>query len=321
MPPRGIHMWDNVIERFLPYLPVSMLEKQTRYVTFCIDPHPIIAEINKNLREAPFARRKPFLSTWMGLYDRRISLARNSVFYKYPRLLRNATESSGEITIQAAQKSLIQIFEVAVRNDSPHHHHVNYFMGRMGVIKMVDSSISDNIVRGAIECIDSLRTPYWISNEHREPEVLPDTLPLRLLLLPDLLSGGSEAGREEKCKQYADQIASIVDELLGTRYHHRLEFIKKSLSEVPNLLDRIFVALRLGDVSGLVERYEWADVRVYLRIELAEGLIGHVGLKNTQLQLRWRVERLVDSWKRSDDEEVRRIAFRLAHNRKPMELA
>jgi hypothetical protein len=311
VPPRNLQVWNKALWNCLPYLPVSILEEQTQYITFCINPHPAIAEINNTLRGNALVRQKPYLSTWLNLYASGVSVESHDMWDEISELLKDIIPRSGNITEGALHESFLKIFKVAVWNASPHHRHVRYLMDKMW--RMAGKDSCDRVIQAAIDCIDDLRTPNWYRDEDRKPKVLPDTFPLRLSLLPYQFRGSKTSTQEEKCRSFAFEVCRLVEEISESLYHKKLELIKKSLRLLTNVSDRILVALYVGDVTGRLEPYYWTNLPVLLRVELADVLLEDLKLSNVKEELRPRVEALVEGWKKSHDEEARRIGYTWGH--------
>lgn len=139
------------------------------------------------------------------------------------------------------------------------------------------------------------------------PEFLPDTFQYRMWLLryaaqhsPEAESGDHEA----HCKKFADRVAKIADSLAGGIYHKKLQLLQDSLKYLHDK-NPARVACYLGDISKT--RLSWLTKPDLLRVELAAGLLkkksGVKGLMDEDLEKR--VEAMMESWRASENEEVR----------------
>jgi hypothetical protein len=204
--------------------------------------------------------------------------------------------------------------------------------------------IGKSIVSNMIAHVDSIRTSEWQRDPNRKPAVLPDTFPWRLLLLdyPWPSKSADEEEKERKCKVFAQQIAALIEEMSVALYHNYLAQIKHYLSLDPvstpsepwssekrigkytvlyqkrdrmhelSINNRALTALYLGNISGTQEGVPEllkVEVAAYL-LELAELDNDEKGKESVDKKVLERLREMVQGWKESRSEDVRRFGWR-----------
>ena len=157
-----------------------------------------------------------------------------------------------------------------------------------------------------LEKIDSLRTPEWQRDRHRQPAVLPDTFRLRLWLLdyPQLYPSS------DACATFAQQIVSVLREVIdsGLSRHARLDDIRSALSRCwPG--DSVRVACWLGSVDLEDSTKEQENL---LRVELADGMLWESqSSPDKDDEVRLLIKVMLDAWRDCETEDIRMRGIRL----------
>jgi hypothetical protein len=166
------------------------------------------------------------------------------------------------------------------------------------------------IIQHAISLVSALRTPAWQKNPQREQIALPDIFAqrLRLLTYPSLYP----LSQHEGCLDaLASEVRTIIDELASSArpYHNQWELL---ISAIKQIAQRHWMplALRLGKVEREDEAKE-LTLAGLLCIDAADELLTALNekVKGKGLQA---AEEMVNKWKGSGDEEVRRKGVRIA---------
>lgn len=157
-----------------------------------------------------------------------------------------------------------------------------------------------------LEKIDSLRTPEWQRDRHRQPAVLPDTFRLRLWLMDyPQLDRSSDA-----CVTFARQILSVLREVIdsGLWCHARLDEIRTALSRCWSE-NGVRVACWLGNVDVECSTKEQENL---LRVELADGLLWESQLSpDRHEEIGLLIKPMLDAWRGCEVEDIRMRGIRL----------
>ena len=167
------------------------------------------------------------------------------------------------------------------------------------------------ILQRILEKIDSLRTPEWQRDRHRQPAVLPDTFRLRLWLLDyPQLNPSSDA-----CATFAQQIVSVLREVIdsGLSRHARLDDIRSALSRCwPG--HGVRVACWLGSVDLRDSMKEQENL---LRVELADGMLWKSQLSSDKEgEIGLLIEATLEAWRGCEVEDIRMRGIRLGRHLK-----
>ena len=162
-----------------------------------------------------------------------------------------------------------------------------------------------------LEKIDSLRTPEWQRDRHRQPAVLPDTFRLRLWLLdyPQLYRSSNA------CAIFAQQIVSMLQDAIdsGLSHHARLDDIRSALSRCW-LGNSVRVACWLGRVD--LEDSTKGQENL-LRVELAEGMLWKSqSSPDMDDEMRRLIEATLEAWRGCEVEDIRMRGIRLGRHLK-----
>ncbi|CAR23583.1 KLTH0E12496p [Lachancea thermotolerans CBS 6340] len=130
------------------------------------------------------------------------------------------------------------------------------------------------VVEQIISYIESIRTPQWKMDVHRNPTVLPSTLRLNLSLIkfPEASSENKDDGLE-KYKILARELRDFIEvHIIGvdeTPYHKRFEILKLHVLKRVNRGESAKVASFLGKIANPIN----ARLCDYLLIELIDELL------------------------------------------------
>lgn len=315
--PRDYDVLHEVLRRAVPYLPATFLTDLTAHRTFNIAPPPALANLNASLTSSPTPSSKYWLANYaLGL--RASTLPFTPISLLTPDMQNPAHPLlTGAITPKRLQEAYLTLYTVTLHHDDPPLRHIVAqhrllwpFSASSPIPKAWDTYLQP-LVSAATTFVESLRTREWERDPDRRPAVLPDTFPLRMLLLRFAAqhSEGHASGSEEHCAAFAARVAKVLDQIVGGGvYHHRLAELKGCLEYLRGR-DRLRVAVHLGDISRT--RLSWLTVLDRLRVEVAAGLVrGKEGWK-VEDELAERVKALVRSWRASESEEVRRVGVEL----------
>ena len=167
------------------------------------------------------------------------------------------------------------------------------------------------IVQHAVSLAAALRTPTWQKNSQREHTVLPDVFALRLRLLtyPSLYPPSKH---EECLSALASEVREIINELASSArpYHTQWGLLMTAIKQTAQR-HWMPLALRLGKHEGEDEVRELTLAEL-LCIDAADELLMALNekVKGKGLQA---AEDMVNKWKRSEDEEVRRKGVKFAN--------
>ena len=179
------------------------------------------------------------------------------------------------------------------------------------------------ILQYVISLIGTSRTPAWQQNPSRKQTILPETFPLRLSLLPyPTLYPASE--QETSLAAFAEEIRALIEELASSRrpYHKQWKLLVDTVKQCKRE-EWVEVALRVGGVVDGHDNDDHQDNDDYqvkelslaelLCVDAAEELLMAVkreamgkGLQLLGVEVRELVEGMVEGWRGSGDEEVRR---------------
>jgi hypothetical protein len=327
------------------FLPSSLLDKYVAYLLFKLAPPPAINELNMKLRNDPSLRSQRDVQTWLLFYREPAGLFGQTSTFDILTLLDKPTKLSHDIGItpQIIQTHFLKLFTAVLWADAPTYTHLNRFLANLlngtYLVKSWWSAHGKPIIEAMIAYVDSVRTRDWDRNPLRQPAVLPNTFPWRLLLLdfPWPTEYDTDERREAKCKRFADELAATIHGMSGGIYHTKLAQLKSylSLDPVSSTADRsvqkkvghwtifttrrdrvrdrlvrnrICVALHVGDISRT--RLSWITKPDFLRVEVARCLLDLVceedWEKVVDKSLREMVDARIGQWKTCEN-EIRRV--------------
>lgn len=309
--PKGIAVVNAILAKsgLKEYpVPQTLLDKYVTYLLFRIEPPAPVRELNQNLDKSAL-RSHPEVDTWLSLYG-------NDLRQSWSNLLRprqtmfepkETKGSKSHVTPQSYQGAFMKVFKALVSADSPHYTRLTEF------VYLVDATEDCKpIVEKMIAHVSSLRTREWERDPKRSPAVLPDIFPWRLLLFPYPQENGSDG--EPECRAFAQQLATLIDEISGGMHYEKLEKLKQR-TQCASRRGNVLTALFLGDISKT--RLSWLTTSDILRVDVAAYLLlesGKVHVKGHED----RVKALLDSWMENENEEVRRIGYRVSEKFGPL---
>ncbi|KAJ8110309.1 hypothetical protein OPT61_g6818 [Boeremia exigua] len=287
-------------------LPQTLLDKFVAHVNFRISPPEAIRKLNQGFEEDIHLKSLPEVQAWLELYGH-IDLS----IWDEPGLLplRSLTDfvdgenNSGFITTQTYQEAFLEVFRVLVLADSPKYSQLKAFVRPFSYQSVNSPNHWRPILEAMITHVDKLRTREWKRNLNRTPAVLPDVFPWRLLVLDyprDWCSG------ERERKAFAQQLATIVDEISGSVYHEKFELLQAASRRGRHTLP---TALLLGDISKT--RLSWLTAPELLRVDLAASMMEYSKSDRVEPLEEDRLKALLETWVASENEEVRRKGYRV----------
>jgi len=166
------------------------------------------------------------------------------------------------------------------------------------------------IIQHAISLVSALRNPAWQKNLQRQQIVLPDIFALRLHLLtyPSLYPPSQH---EECLDALASEVRAIINDLASSARPYHTQW-KLLISAIKQTAQRhwMLLAIRLGKIVREDEAKELTLAEL-LCIDAADELLTALNdkVKGKGLQA---AEEMMNEWKRSGDEEVRRKVVKFA---------
>jgi hypothetical protein len=304
-------------------VPQTLLDEYVSYMMFNIDPPAQIRALNKLFQDDPAMRSKPEVDTWLALYGNEVKhLLRFKL--RFDTILNFVGLEPGieqpYITPQSFQESFLTLFTAVLwaAATEPDYRHLKAFTNNLTSSLNLSapwwSSYGRPTIEAMIAYVNSIRTRAWERDTNRQPAVLPDTFPWRLLLLAYPLNNedASDKDREHECQVFAQQLTVLLDEISGSLYHTKFAQIKEYTSSQgrnsefrDNLL---LTALHLGDISK--PRLPWLTMPELLRVDLAADMMLEMKRLNDET-LATRVQGLLGSWMASENEDVRRTGYLL----------
>ncbi|KAF1832327.1 hypothetical protein BDW02DRAFT_590517 [Decorospora gaudefroyi] len=255
------------------------------------------------------------------------------------------------MTARVIQEQFLKLFTAVLWNDTPTYVKLTHcvcweILSSYSLSEHWWTPHGKPILEAMISYVNTLRTRDWERDQNRKPSVLPDTFSWRLLLLdyPWPSSNDKATDRERKCLVFANQLSGIVDEISSLPIQHtaldQLFFYlasdnlscnaarptRRHFSRLLNyhnrdalhealINNRILTAVYLGDITK--PRLSWLTGPELLRVDVASDL---VMLVKTYLEenegvvdedVRAALRGLVESWKGSDNEGVRRRGWKI----------
>ncbi|KAM0720015.1 hypothetical protein Q7P37_004150 [Cladosporium fusiforme] len=160
-------------------------------------------------------------------------------------------------------------------------------------------------VQYTLERIESMRTPEWQQDPHRQPSRLPDTFQLRLWLLtyPSLPWEGDLA-RGDPRQAFVEELTDLMGELAESHrpYHARFEQVVRAVKQCyPQ--EWTFLAWQLGKLEDEQLRRQLTTAEL-LQVELSDSLLR--GARGpAQSEEMSGVKAMLAQWRGCLDEDVR----------------
>ncbi|KAF2680539.1 hypothetical protein K458DRAFT_345208 [Lentithecium fluviatile CBS 122367] len=293
------------------HLPLALLEEYVAYLSFNIAPPALMKSLIQKLKDNPSLRDTPDAQVFLTRFCAGPEVVHGA--FHLIHLLNIPAQLQGNITLKNVQEQYLKLYTVMLWHDSNTFSNLQYItqplwnFSRSSKVPNTWAEHYKPIVEAIILYVEGIRTREWQKDPDRRPKVLPDTFPFRMWILQHTAQHSPEldAGdREAHCKNFAARVSKINDSATGGVYHRKFQQLKDALQYVRGN-DRLRVACYLGDISKT--KLSWLTVGELLRVELAAGLLGDTGRKDEDLEKR--VERMRESWRKSESEEVRRLGF------------
>ncbi|KAH6644254.1 hypothetical protein C7974DRAFT_349019 [Boeremia exigua] len=298
-------------------VPKTVLDKYVAYLSFRINPPEPIRALNQAFKSTPALRSISEVGKWLDLYgpDFKQPLANMLPFSTISRFDRDRTgDKSSSVTAQAYQAAFLAIFRQLLLTDGPLYGQLGPFVSSIYRDRSCEETWWNEYGKAALELmianVNSIRTREWERDPNRIPSVLPDVFLWRLALLDLSIDGRPDfvldEDRERKCKAYAQQLAALLDEISGSVYHEKLQQIKERVQVRQNAL---LSAIYLGDISKT--RLSWLTTPELLRVDLAAYMMMRWRRDSSVGPLNDRLKALLDTWIASENEEVRRLGYKV----------
>jgi hypothetical protein len=314
--PRSPDVWKTLLQDNFSHTPLSILEEYANHVLFCMKIPPVLAELNKTFHSKTELRSKQTVTTWLSLYPSGPSVNDTGNPFALASLLGKKSalsEQDGAITTKHIQTFFLSIFTAALWTDTPNYHHLNMLAKHIrpaGIVNFNKHWLEHKkpLVEAIVLYVDSLRTRDWERDINRQPAILPDSFQWRLWLLKYPGIEGLEDDQDSRCRAFAEQVSSLIDQVSGGLYHRKYTTIKEHLNRWVLGDDRLLVGVYLGDISNT--RLSWLSLPDLLRVEAAWELMK--GTRSKDREVRDRVQQVMLSWRLAENEEVRRMGFSLS---------
>jgi len=326
------------------HLPRTILEDLVTYIEFNIRLPEPIAALDDRLRSDSAIQKRPEVHTWFELFGSGAGALATFATFDILSLFDRRAELEKDVGITASviQEQFLKIFKAAVWADAPLHQHLNQMLLRHLLRGTYLSrpwwpTYGKSIVSEMIAYVDSIRIGPWLTDPNRKPALLPDTFPWQLLML-DLPFPTKDSSGKEYCKDFADQLSTLIEDISETAYHENLQQVKEFLEFAPPdsnkresvkrlgqttiytrkrnerhdqyVRNRLVVAMQLGSLDE-----EGSTLEQILKVEVARYLIAsaYPDWKDAvDKALQGRVRGCVEEWKQSGCEEIRRMAYALS---------
>lgn len=311
--PKGTQILETVLSRRIDgsnYVPRQVLDQLLDYVVFQINPPACIRILNQRLEDDHSLKSLPEVETWLKLYGPdQSSSTRVLPYYNIPSFNKGRTEEQvTHVTRRSYREAFLKVFRELLWVDGPNYARLSARVSTI-YVNMIEYDDDDgrSTIAHLIAYVENLRTKGWEQNPNRTPAVLPDTFLWRLKLLayPEHTTSDSDEAREKSSKDLAQQLAALLDELSGSVYHTKLQQIKDQLKRKQSA---VLTAIHLGDI--LKTRLSWLTTPELLKVDLAAEMM--LQSKGRDIgPLGDRVRALLDTWSSSENEDVRRLGYRL----------
>ena len=257
--------------------------------------------LNKKLQQAAF-RDLQESKHWLSLYGHGATLYKYDNFTLIWMLIKPLPEDTGRspagITSVQVQDYICAQAQALLLCPEPER-----FISFMAVFRRRYQDDFEKImdarplVKRIIALIDSLRTPNWQRNPHRQPTELPSTLKHRLWLLP---YPKADSPDPEQCNSFAQALTEFVAENSGPgkTYHDALPEVKEAAERTSKDF-QAEVACLLGTLK---ESMGTADL---LCLEIAEKLFTIAGPPINEAVIE-KSREIIESWTSSENEWIRK---------------
>ena len=313
----------KILAKCPEWVPLWLLQLYHRFLITNLRPSPEIRRINEKVLTEPTLRSSNEGQHWLSQYNQGSSAIGASVIVNFlirewsPSLLE---DSSNEDAVQArhVQDIVKDIsYELLMIHDQDLYRWIKFTNQLAPPLRTYSQSQDQQawltngrpVVEHLIKLVQNTRSSKaWQDNPDRRPSILPSTFGMTLWLLPYPCLQPSNVTTPARCALFAGELAKQIEQLTITKkpFHREVQELIIAATR-PSLEDRFRVGCEIGTL-GVEERVmAMAD---YLRLEMAERL-----LKDAQQvrdkDLQGTVRKLVQAWRSSRDEEIRRIGLRM----------
>ena len=331
--PRGITMFEQILTKpqiKAHLIPQALLDEYVAYLLFRIHPSKSIRDLNNRLLSDPAVKSRSEVQTWLNLYGNKVDAVsmRRLPFTSIEHYPEELLDGNSYVTRRSFQQSWLEVFTTLLWVGDTTYAQLQAWSSTLTYSDTQLNSWWLNYGKTTIEVmlakVDSIRTREWEADPHRKPAVLPLTFHWKLALLSypfNSFAEGDEEVREQTCKVFASELATILDSISNTMYHAKLAQIKDHIcarrsTRNDNFKSNLLLtALYLGDISRT--RLSWLTTPELLRVDMAadimcavESLMLHdQNIRFDYESLMPRVRRLLSTWIASENEEVRRKGY------------
>jgi hypothetical protein len=309
-----------ILNNCLRVVSASILDLYQQFVLANMTPAPEIENINNKIRNNGDLRASNEGRHWLSLYGHGSTAYRIGGFSLAKTLCRVWIPSSVTNGIQIPQVQrlvLEQARELMKLSDYSFTEWNNFIrdleppLGIYYCDEDREAWVANGkpVLERIISHIDSLRTPEWQRDPHREPAALPATFSLRLWLLSYPNSPSATAENPGKCRLFSQELVALIDEIVsrGTPYHRDLELLLTAASRCPTE-DKALVACHVGSLSAASSS---TDIVTLLRVELAEYLYRDAELPHDK-EVRKLTKDVLVGWRASEAEEIRMRGLKIS---------
>ncbi|KAM0255932.1 hypothetical protein ACHAQJ_005333 [Trichoderma viride] len=251
-------------------IPLKYIDLIKQYILLRLSPPDWLSSINKSVQDDKDLSRSNAGKHWYNLWSSDNLRYMTNVVLTISESFspENMLTDDDEETIsyyQALDQLLFEIADALVMRGQPPQFQA--FLGSTGNIDR------ERPVWGRLlDRINSLRTPAWQADSNRKPEVLPDTLPLkiRVLNLPHKKSTNPEEAKAAIAR-CTTGVVELLNEIVssGSPYYHGFSTLQKELESIEPLAE---FAILLGSVTACRSVNEVTLVD-HLRLELAVAML------------------------------------------------
>jgi hypothetical protein len=334
---------------FAPHLPATLLNDVISHTLFTLAPPGSISDLHTKLKADPDTMSRPEVFPWFQMYGGGVNALLLFRRFDMLSLLDKCAEDSAITPVLIKTKFFEVFKVAIIADAPLYTHLsttlLHNFVNGTYLTCPWWHAHGKPLLAQMIEYVESMRTPAWLNDVNRVPSVLPETFSWRLLLLdfplPSPTSSvpiSSSSERQNEVQTFANQITSIVEHDLGTD-HNKLDHLKSYLalhpspsSSSPTLQTRkhignrhfvhdrknpvythletirLLTATYLGSLKIPHVHVGAADM---LKVEVARYLLGLVQdeWKNVDKGVKEGVRGMVEGWRGSADEGVRRVGW------------
>ena len=165
------------------------------------------------------------------------------------------------------------------------------------------------VIEHLISSTEQLRNSHaWQENVDRRPTHLPSTFRMALWLLPYPCLQPVDVAAHMKCAAFTTEVLCHLQRMVrsGKPFRDDYEELRAAAVKLGDD-DRVRVSCEIGRVEGQEQKLTMTD---YLRVDLAESLID-VTKTLQDTKLRTAIGNLVRTWRNHQDEEIRKIGWKL----------